>query len=44
MSIKFSTKGLDEHQRDVYKRFSQGLIKNKTRLQKDLGINNDTYI
>lgn len=41
--IIFSTKDLDDNKRLIIKAFSRGLIANKKVLQKDLGINNDTY-
>ena len=42
-TIKFNTQGLDYTKRGIIKNFSSSLIKNKESIQKDLGINNDTY-
>lgn len=43
-NIKFKSDNLNNNQKNIIKRFSQSLIKNKERLQKDLGLNNDTYL
>lgn len=42
-NIRWSTKGLDEHQRQVVKQYATSLIKNKANIQKKLGINDDSY-
>lgn len=42
-TIKWSTTGLDENNKKVIKEFAQSLISNKGQLQRDLGINDDTY-
>lgn len=41
--ITVKTTGLDNNKRSIINDFSRGLINNKEKLQKDLGINNDTY-
>ena len=41
--IILDTSNLDNHQKDVLRQYSQGIIKNKKAIQKQLGINNDTY-
>lgn len=41
--IVYNTQNLTETNKKVIKQFSQSLINNKASLQKDLGINNDTY-
>lgn len=41
--IKFNTQGLNRHNIDVIKNFSNGLIKYKKTVQDELGINDDTY-
>lgn len=41
--IVYSTKDLNNTQRQIIQTYSKSLISNKNTLQKDLGINNDTY-
>ena len=41
--IVYSTKDLNNTQRQIIQTYSKSLISNKNILQKDLGINNDTY-
>lgn len=41
--IVLNTASLDDHQIDVLRQYSQGLIRNKKAIQRQLGINNDTY-
>ncbi len=41
--IVYSTENLDSTKKSVIREFNKGIILNKTNLQKDLGINNDTY-
>lgn len=41
--IIYSTQGFNDTNKQVVKTYSKSLISNKQNLQKDLGINNDTY-
>ena len=41
--IVYSTQGFNDTNKQVVKLYSKSLISNKQNLQKDLGINNDTY-
>ena len=41
--ITYNTQDLTDINKNIIKQFSQALINNKASLQKDLGINNDTY-
>lgn len=41
--IKWSTNGLNNTNRNVIKSFVSSIMANKSQLQKDLGINNDSY-
>lgn len=41
--IKWNSKELTDTNREVIKTFATALMENKTALQKDLGINNDSY-
>ena len=41
--ITYNSSGLEDYRKDIINKFSRSLITNKAQLQKDLGINSDTY-